>query len=453
MTKASDLVSVVDVVENTWSLSIAEASEFARTADRMAFEQLNEAVNDFYAVYEAPRPDGDEYRVSFGGWIANNLTPEHLAYLRSSLLYADSTVIYDPIAAWFYPRRDELQALPSIKYANGLEIQSSEPAMLQGDGHHAPELDEERERQHIVHGLHVLAELAPLIRSSLVIPLNHLELMRRVQEGVISAVRHDLRDAGFTGLIENPIDLPPPRSDQIRGMEVSAGVAVRPEDRLREISQNSAYYLNKTIALAAESGSRYVPPAATDWRLYEYRLDKLGAELRGSAKLDLTVIGSLQTSELPYLADVSTDQILKVRQNEAPLEDFRRLLRRAVRQLETSPQEGDAFASEAKAVLADSLEPVAQDVRETVSRSAVLKKASREGGLNLVLGGATLGGLALAGAPIGGAAIAAGLSAIGRWVYGTTFGRDKPRGANAVVAQLLSGAPDRTGHQASGKVR
>lgn len=453
MTKPQELVSVVDVVENAWSLAIREAPDFARTADRSSFERLSEAVNDFYAAYQAPATAGDEFRLSFGGWIANNLAPEHLAYLRSSLLYADSTVIYDPIAAWFYPRRSDLQALPNIKYLNGLEIQSSEPAMLQGDGHHAPELDEERERQHIVHGLHVLAELAPLIRSGLVIPLNHLELMRRVQGGVISAVRHDLRDAEFTRLIENPIDLPPPRSDQIRGMEVSAGPAVRPEDHLREIAQNSAYYLNKTIALAAESGSRYVPPAATDWQLYQYRLNKLGAELRGSAKLDLTVIGSLQTAALPYLADVPTDHLLKIRENEAALEDFRRLLRRAVRQLETSPQEGDAFASEARAVLSDSLEPVAEDVRQTVSRSAVLKKASKEGGLNLVIGGATLGGLTLAGARIGGAAIAAGLSAIGRWVYGTTFGRDKPRGANAVVAQLLSGAPDRSTHQASGKVR
>jgi hypothetical protein len=171
--------TIIDVIENLLSVRIDEASEQLRNADRQRFEQLAEGVADFYAAYEPPATGHDEYRTYFGGWIAGNFgTAEIRRYLRSALLYADATVLHDPVAEWFFPSRNELRSLPPIAYSNGLKIQSSEPAMLKGDGHYARNLLHERELGQVASALDALADLAPLIRSGLAIPVNHLELVR-----------------------------------------------------------------------------------------------------------------------------------------------------------------------------------------------------------------------------------------------------------------------------------
>jgi hypothetical protein len=280
--------TILDVLEN----ALEELTERRiRTMTALEIDDLAQAVNAFYDAWELPpTPDGD-LRLYLGGWIAGNTAaPDARQHLLTGLLYCPSAVIHDPVAEWFDPGRELLRSPRPIRAADGVtEVQGAEPQLRRGDGYYVFREEPDRTRGHLAAVVPMLRDLGPLIRRQALVPVPQWRLVRAQQEGILTAVRHDAQDEQLALLVQNEIDGPPPRMDNLRGMEVTPPGGPWPADRLRSIIQNPAYFLNKTAVIADATDSRYVPPAATDAVLWNYRVTKLGTELKRK-DIDLQVI-------------------------------------------------------------------------------------------------------------------------------------------------------------------
>jgi hypothetical protein len=429
-------ITIVDVLENALGeLSAARALSLSATE----IAALSEAVNAFYEPWEPPA-NNDALRLYAGGWIAGNFQADDARQqLLSSLLYSPQAVIHDPIAEWFFPARERLETPPPIRgRQRGVKVASSEPHLLRGNGYLTFQDQPERTQHELALVLPILAQLAPLIRNGTIIPIPQWQIVQRQQDAILSAVRHDVRDPAFAELVERDWErMPPPRGDHIRGAMLTPPGGPVARDSLRMVSQDPSYYLSKTLMLAEATGSRYVPPAAADVALRDYRLAKLGEELRRK-DIDLQVIAALDAAELPFLGDLDAQTIARVHRDEAAFADWRSGLRKAARTIETLPSEGAVFRDEAKEVLADELLPQARQVAKAVARSNVLKNAAKEQSATLGVGAiSTIGAAQLLGTPLAPAALVGlGISAIGRAAYASLFG-PKPEGAHAVLATLV----------------
>ena len=152
-------------------------------------------------------------------------------------------------------------------------------------------------------------------------------------------------------------------------------------------------------------------------------------------QLDPRVAPALSSARLPLLADLDSATLLRVHSDEDAFEDWRRGLRRAIRQIESGPSSGADFADESRDVLDDELTPLAAEVEAAVSRSRTLRDNARDMRLTLGAGTVVSGAATVAGAsPI----VMAGApgSAIGKWLLGSVFPK-RQTGARAVVAHLL----------------
>jgi len=424
---------VVDVVENFLGDLSGERIEKLSVSE---LDRLAEAVNAFYDAWEPPPLEADEFRLYAGGWIAGNFgVAEAREHLYTSLLYAPGVVMHDPIAEWFEPHRDRLVSPPPIRGRNGMQLQGAEPQLLGGDGYLAFRDDPDRTRQMLQAAIPMLGELAPLVRRGIVVPTPHWRLVRQRQESILSAVRHDSRDRELATLITDA-DAPPPRADRIRGMDVVPSGGVIPADELRAVVQDPSYFLNKTLAIADATASRYVPPAAIDAGLLEHRLRKLGAELHRK-DVDLQVVAGLTATDLPFLGSLDPKTLVAIREDEPAFVDWRAELRTIARTIELTPVEGEAFTREAVEVISDALIPRAREVARATSRSGVMKAVAKDQAITLGLGTASITGTAaIVGGPIAPAALVGlGISAVGRWAYSSLFGASP--GQHGVLATLI----------------
>jgi hypothetical protein len=183
-------------------------------------------------------------------------------------------------------------------------------------------------------------------------------------------VRHDLRNDDFLSAVQSPVDREPVTRDSTRGMQQSisgAGGFVSDNDRRLQVAGNPSYYLNKTLAVAHAAGAAYVPPSATDWRLYELRIEAARTELRRVTDTDLKVLAALHASALPLLDGLTLDDVATLRLKEGAMEDWRIALRQAARGLATVPTDGATFAADSTQVLEDTLGPVERTVQAEAS--------------------------------------------------------------------------------------
>jgi hypothetical protein len=426
---------VIDVLEN----ALGDLSgERVGSLGVPELDELAEAVNSFYESWRTPALGTDEVRFYSGGWIAGNLELESARqYLYTSLLYAPSVIVHDPIAEWFYPERDSLRSPPRIRAARGgMQVQGAEPELLRSDGYRVFRDQPERSRAFLTRTLSLLEPLAPLIRQGIAVPIPQWQLVRQREEVILSAVRHDVRDEAIGQLIIAAAEVPP-RSDHIRGAEVTPRGGIAPSDSLRAVIQNPAYFLNKTLAIAQATASRYVPPAAIDAALLAHRIRGLAGELR-QREIDLQVVAAMVAADLPFLGSLDPAKIAAIRRDEAAFEDWRAGLRMTVRAIESHLSQGDAFESEAREVINDALRPRIREVERAVSRSRLMKVAAKDQAIALGIGVAAVTGAAIAiGAPVAPAALAGlGISAVGRWVYSSLFGHT-PSGTHGILATLI----------------
>ena len=278
--------TIIDVLDDT--LGGEWAADRAQNLTDDEIDHLAQNVGEFCESWEPPKVD-EGLRVYSGGWIAGNLGPSR-DYLLTSLIYAPSVVIHDPVAEWFDPHRGRFTTLPGIPSLN--RNASGEPAMtvsgdeptrfMNADGFHGRTEDRyNRTRVALGSSLAVLADLHPLIRAGIVVPVPELTLLHKHQDEILSAVRFDVRDEHLATLIRTLTDQgdPPARGNLLRGMEATPTGGMPADYEIRAVVQNPAYYFHKTAMLAASLDAHYVPPAGADAALMEFRLRQLGQRL------------------------------------------------------------------------------------------------------------------------------------------------------------------------------
>lgn len=136
------------------------------TAD---LDALANAINRFYRTWSPPPLTDDGLRVYSGGWIAGNTSvPLAHKYLLTSLLYAPSVVMHEPLADWFDPDRARVNGLPPVK-GRRISVMSSEPDIRRGDGYFRHRAEPERTRAVLAAVIPVLAALEPLLHSGSVV--------------------------------------------------------------------------------------------------------------------------------------------------------------------------------------------------------------------------------------------------------------------------------------------
>jgi hypothetical protein len=431
------VTTVLDVLEN--ALEGELTSERAAALTDRDLITLEEVLNEFYSAWQPASSPDSSLRAYPGGWVAANYAaPQARSLLATTLLYFDAVLIHDPVGEWFDRRRDKLTGPPPIRYRNGAQLQSAEAALMSSDGYHHTRDNPDRTREQLKWMLPMLADFAPLIGSGIVIPFNQIGIVVERQSAILTAVRHDVRDAELIQRIREPIDLQAVTADYSRGLQLNLQGAgsVFPGDESRLIAQNPSYFLNKTIALADATGSRYTPPAATDTSLYHRRLERAGDELSRRAELDLRVASALTRTELPFVTEIDARTLVEIRQQEDAFGQWRAQLRTVVKQIESAPESGQ-FADEAKEAFDDGFAAVAAEVRRAGSRSQVLRASTRDATINLVTGVAVAGGAALAGVDAPTAVATASLSAIAQWTLRSLF-PPKHSGTRAVIAALMS---------------
>lgn len=439
MSNPSPSFTIIDVLEGALDGDLTPSA-----IERLGLKEiaeLGEAVQDFYDSWTVPEAPEGELRVHLGGWVAGNTAlPGARDLLHTGLLYAHQVLVHDPIAAYFEPKRKALRGLPPIRHRSGMSLQASQ-GHLEATGGWVNFENLEGARSSLVAAVEALAPLGPLIKTGTVIPVPHLRVAIERQDAVETAVRHMIRDESFRTAVENPIDGPALCADDAQAFRIVTEPLRSRADVLNQNFGPPAFYLARSVAVADAFGATYLPPSATDWALFEDRLTQLsGLPLERSGKLGLRVVSAVARSRLPLITGLEASAVVRVRRDEEAFEDWRRALRRAVRQIESSPSSGAAFETESKEVLGDSLTPMAEEVGRAVRRSAILRDSVHDAKINLATGVAVAGTAgALGAAPPAAIATAAG-GAFSGWLLRSIFPRRR-RGAQAVIAHLLNDDP------------
>ena len=424
--------TIIDVVEDAVG-SIGQVR-----ADALSGSALDRLAHSIIEFYDSWTPLGaEDGRMYSGGWIAGNLeAAEPRRYLFSSLLYYPEVVIHEPLADWFFPYREQLWSPPGVwADRRSMLIDGSEPAMLANSGYFRFASEPDRTRSYLASVLPALAELAPLIRSGAVAPVPQWWIVHRHQRSIETAIRYDVRDPEFSKAVSEPIDLPLPRGDQVRGMAITPSGGWSPGHAQRALTQDPSYFLNKTLLIQQQSGALYVPPYASDAALLDVRLRRVGEEL-ASEGVDFSVAPSLVSAQLPFIEGVDVQTLLKIRTDEAHFEDWRRTLRTVVRQIRLLPADGDEFRREAKEVLEDALLPQVAAIQRRTKASSVLRGSATDRVADLAVSAASMGLMTATGAPFTvTAAVSLGVSAVGRWAISPLLSSRADR--HSVLATLV----------------
>ncbi len=388
-------ITIVDVLENALDGQLTR--ERVDLMDSAEIDNLFDAVNCFYDEWRPAPPSDDLLRVHLGGWIARTA---NLGLARdlldSALLYAHQVVVYDPVAAYFEPKRSRLRQLPNVQ---GAGIESDTAAVNQeakgGYTYFGDNL--EAHRSHVGMAVEQVAALAPLIREGVAVPIPHLRLTLQRQEQIFTAIRHLLRDPDYLALLTNPIDRPALTRDDGPNIRFLVTYPRTKQDKLLQEHGDAAYYLARTLGLAEAAHSSYLPPSGTEWAIYEQRLRRLGKQLSSRGR-ELYVAPAIVAAELPFLSGIPNKSLIAARQQADGFEHWRAALRRATRQVRSIPADGTEFVDEARRVLHDELGEVAGEVQRLTRRSSTLARSLREQSLNVSTG---VAGVAASAALIG----------------------------------------------------
>lgn len=191
---------------------------------------------------------------------------------------------------------------------------------------------------------------------------------------MLRAVRRDTKDPALVSLIEQEADLPAPRTDHIRGLGVTPDVGWKAGYEAAGVAQDASYFLNKTLVIAAATGAQYVPGAKVDARLYDRKLERAVAELTRRARLEVRLAPALVVAELPFLEHLTPDLLVRVRESEEALTDWRAGLRATAPLIQSSTADGAAFVAEAQSIFQDHYLPEANRVRRAVDASLTLQR-------------------------------------------------------------------------------
>ena len=424
--------TIIDVLENALGGIEPASAESMTHAD---IENLADLVNEFYRSWTAPPKDDTTITAYSATPLGHNAagSPE-TSYLFSSLLYYPRVVVHDPFSSWFNRDRSEL-TIPVLPRLKGDELWVEATEYRLGAEYHdvKPELDEARTTMRFF--LEMFAVLRPLIVEGVIVPVPAWKIVRKRQEEISAAMRHDIKDDAMFALLYQSEEAPRV-SDFTHGRIMMNNIP--PKYQRYETVRPASFYLNKLITIADEMDAVYVPSEPIDYALLQTRLKRVRQELK-MRSADFRIVPELMKLKLPIFDEVKPKTLVAMRQNDSAFEEFRAVLADLYRSASIGGANSEEFPNEIADALRDKLIPRVNEVERATARSATLRDALQSPMLDMVVGGA---GVFAAAAAHGGAALPAlvGVGATG--VTGSLrrlLFRQKPQGANLVISALLRG--------------
>ncbi len=400
-------------------------------AEGLSADQLRharEALEDFFRNWTAPFPRGkDELRVSVG--------EQYLGRNRGRLigdlaLYAHTVVVRDPLERWLDER-------------DGLE-DSASGSMLAA-------------------GLQSLEEIQELVDSRVVLPApfasrnrwaNHGsrgDYSREIEEATYSEmVKEATADLGFAERVlgklpiradhwplvlweEDPddpdrdlslmADLPDPASD------------VALNGALMEVKVEASLKIDRLLH-AYNAGAIFTPLSRNDQAFVDAALPGLIDTPSSPAReIEAEVISTLTEIRVPALSGLSPANLVAARREADGFEEWRAYLRDLLNKTRAAT---NADTGKMEYLVNDELKRAAAEVRAEVSRSRVLREATRESGSRVAVSSLIwLGGAAGFGLDPRTALLGGGVNALAAILAGT-FMRKGPAGYRGVLLQLIS---------------
>jgi hypothetical protein len=391
-------------------------------------QTLVERLTDFYAVWRPPVADKDAIRFSLAS----------TKLLEPSLLYANSIVVEDPVFAWLVEMIGELVSL-------GHQFNEPWTSRL-----------ERVQREELARAVMFLNRWRLLLARGWVIasprrfdrfygfqallraPPGEDPAMARAWEwllewadagNTLSPTERRVLDAGYARfLAANEA-----RDDREFAAHMRTRLSVTADDHLYAIVSE---YID---ALDQANGARARPLASSvgEWEYLLHRLRTAEAVFAKNDRTALSIIPAISASELPFLHDLSPQDLLSVRATEPAFAEWQLTLSRAVRGIELLPSEAN-FADEAASVLRETLLPAAEEIRVATSRTRALASSAKESVVKLGLGAVVGAGAKEAGLPLDYSIVAAGFSSLVDLTVRAVLGPSVPTSQQTVLAKLVA---------------
>lgn len=417
--------TILDVIENALGERPSRNRLERLTLDQI--EELSDLMRELWvAQADEPVPDGGSL---IGGWLSSYWSEKVLRHeLSDSLLYYPKLLVLDPLANFF----DDRAALPEdrpIRYRRG----SQDVVMFSGPRIWSRTDSFEEVRQSPSEAARRFASIVlnlydveVPIREGVIVLRSQWPVLTRRRPQLESAVRHDVGSAALQDFIRGiPSNSVGPMAwDNLQGLAVSADGEVRPADAPWRAAP-FFYYVNKMLAVADATGSQYVPSTEVDLQLLRLKVDGGMQRIHPGA-----LLREVSRIAVPSL-DLPLNQAAAIRRSSSGFEEWRSIVRKIQRDASADT------ADELRERVEDELQPRLNALKRDLKRNS-LASITRDDGAGLVID-ATLGlaTAAATGEPAAGvAAMVAG--GVLRWLW-RAYGRDRPAGANAVLATLIHG--------------
>ncbi|WP_369134242.1 YecA family protein [Modestobacter sp. I12A-02662] len=288
--------TVLDVIDNF--LTGEGATEVHRIPGRNLYELGREARRLADARTPAQVEPGAIY---LGGWPSANFWAVSGDLILSTLLYADSVVVKDPVTDWFSSSQYRVPHVMPTR-PGYLDPEAGKPAVGQT-------------RAFLRSVLPSLLALRPLVESGAIIFTSSHDF-NLAASGQIELMTESLMANLVRDVAQYTMDFSPEEiavEDNVRGMFVAA-----PGDQeasvVRSLEHGMRHFAREYL-LATSVGATYTAPFRHERYLCE---SGLGRSLSPSER----VTRALMTTELPILTGLTPEIVAKVRRDDA-YEDFR----------------------------------------------------------------------------------------------------------------------------------
>jgi len=425
--KSAVAVTILDVIEGFFG-ELPDPTSI-RMLSRQEIENFGELVVES-ASASAGQPC-DDAPIYPGGWLSSYWGEQAFrGDLNLALLYQPRLLVHEPLADFFFAEVDRIPKMQPLRaLRGGITLEHGPRAWARPTLYVDMKDDLESVRGHLSRTIGYLAELAPLLRSGVIVARAQWPTILEREQAIMTSARHDVRSVEMVAVAEAAAESGGlHRWDNLRGANVTISGGFVPADRPWQW-QPEFFYLAKTLAIADAAGAIYAPSTEDELRLLRTKSRQLGA-VAGQERLPVEVLREISRVLLPDMQLDATTAVA-MRLSAEGFDDWRRSLRALQRQV------GGATEVDLRQQVEDVLIPQVREVERAISRSTVMRNALQEGAATAVITGAvgaissSQGGQGMG--PVGLAGLGSGVL---QWLWNAY--RPRPlEGAQAVLASLM----------------
>lgn len=362
-----------------------------------------------------------------GGWLGRHWDePVFRRDLSLQLLYQPRLLVHDPIADYFFADVQQVPDARPLRTTRGITVHAGPREWVTPLLYISERENLETVRGRLGHTVACLVDLAPLLRQGVVVALPQWPTVVARRRQIETSARHDVRDAAMRAVAASasPEGGQLPVWDHLRSAHVTMSDPWVASDEPWHWHPEYLH-LAKTLAIADAAGARYTPGTDDELRLLQAKASQ-AASAAARLQVRAELLHEVARIFLPDM-ELAPATAVAMRRSDDAFEDWRRLLRTIDHQ-----SRGDS-GDELRQYVEDVLQPEAAKVRRRVAGSSSLGDAALTG-LTTVVSGVVVDQSDHAIR----SSVASGLAAGAlTWLWKAYGPREKPEGAQAVMASLL----------------